>query len=107
MQKDCWRTPACGPRSRAPIEHKEVALYVKHKKELLIEVVGALPERKDVADDWIVAALVGSPKDGPFFGCALHHKDDIILAIYQKVFGPSSKKACEDLMKKSCRPIIT
>jgi hypothetical protein len=88
-------------------EHKKVALYVNNKKELTIDLIGGLPERKAIAEDWIVTALVGSPKDGPFFGCALHHKDDIILAIYQKVFGPSSKKACEDFMKKSCRPIIT
>jgi hypothetical protein len=88
-------------------EHKKVALYVNGDKKLTIDVIGALPERKDLAEEWIVTALVGSPKDGPFFGCALHHKDDIILAIYQKVFGPSSKKACEDFMKKSCKPIIT
>lgn len=86
-------------------EHKKVALYVNNKKELTIDVIGVLPERKDIADDWIVTALVGSPKDGPFFGCALHHKGDIILAIYQKVFGPSSKKACEDFMKKSCKAL--
>ena len=86
-------------------EHKKVALYVNGKKVLTIDVIGVLPERKSIAEEWIVTALVGSPKDGPFFGCALHHKDDIILAIYQKVFGPSSKKACEDFMKKSCKPL--
>jgi hypothetical protein len=88
-------------------EHKKVTLYVNHKKELTIDVIGAPLERKPVAEEWIVTALVGSPMDGPFYGCALHHKDDIILAIYQKVYGPASKKACEDFMKKSCRPIIT
>lgn len=86
-------------------EHKKVALYVNNKKELLIDVIGALPERKDIAEEWIVTALVGSPKDGPFFGCALHHKDDVILAIYRKVFGPSSKKACQDFMKQHCKPL--
>ena len=88
-------------------KHDKVALYVNGDKKLTIDVIGVLPERKEIAEEWIVTALVGSPKDGPFFGCALHHKDDIILAIYQKVFGPSSKKACEDFMKKNCRPIIT
>jgi hypothetical protein len=86
-------------------EHNKVTLYVNGKKELLIDVIGALPERNEIADDWIVTALVGSPKEGPFFGCALHHNDDIILTIYKKVFGPSSKKACEDFMKKSCTPL--
>ena len=85
-------------------EHKKVALFVNGKKELLLDVIG-VPARKSIADEWIVTALVGSPKDGPFFGCALHHQDDIILDIYRKVFGPSSKKACEDFMKKNCKPL--
>lgn len=86
-------------------EHKKVALYVNNKKELTIDVIGVPLERKAIAEEWIVTALVGSPKDGPFFCCALHHKDDIVLAIYRKVFGPSSKKACEDFMKQHCKPL--
>ena len=82
--------------------HKKVALYVNGKQQLIVDVVGALPERKAIADDWIVTALVGSPKEGPFFGCALHHTDDIILGIYRRVFGPSNKTACEDFIQKHC-----
>jgi hypothetical protein len=85
--------------------HKEVALYINGKQRLLVKVLGALPERKAVVEEWIVTALVGSSKDGPFFSCALHHKDDIILGIYQRVFGPSNKAACEDFIKKHCSPI--
>jgi hypothetical protein len=86
-------------------EHKKVALYVNGDKKLTIDVIGVPLERKEIAEEWIVTALVGSPKDGPFYGCALHHKDDIILAIYRKVFGPASKKACEDILKKHCKPL--
>jgi hypothetical protein len=88
-------------------DHKKVAIYLNGKQELLIDVIGALPDHKIAAEDWIVSALVGAPKDGPFFGCALHHKDDIILAIYTKVFGPASKKACEDFMKKHCKALTS
>jgi hypothetical protein len=34
-------------------EHIKVALYVNGKKELVIDVIGVLLERKPIADDWI------------------------------------------------------
>jgi hypothetical protein len=110
-----WKKPEaefCAPRlipwaddALIPdFEHKKVVLYVNGDKKLTIDVIGMPLERKPIAEEWIVTALVGS-KEGPFFGCAIHHKDDIVLAIYRKVFGPSSKKACEDFIKKHCKPL--
>ena len=40
-------------------EHKKVALYVNGKKVLTIDVTGVLPERKSIAEEWIVTALIG------------------------------------------------
>jgi hypothetical protein len=82
-------------------EHKEVAILVNGKKELTVPVQG-LPTRKEGGSDWIVIALTGSPKEGPFIGCAIVHKDDIILGIYSQVFGPDTRAACEKFIKANC-----
>src|SRR4051794_23384734 len=70
--------------------HKQVAILINGKKELTVDVQG-LPPRKKGDSDWVVTALTGSPKQGPFIGCSVHHKDDIILGIYSRVFGPDTR----------------
>jgi hypothetical protein len=83
--------------------HNKVAIYVNGEQKLMLSVEPqAALKRADSNKDWIVTALAGSPKDGPFLDCVTHHKDDIVLAIYAKVFGPDTRAACEAFRAKSC-----
>jgi len=92
-----WHSQAMLP---GDFGHKEVAIYVNGKKELTVKVEGQ-PQRLEANKDWIVTALVGHDK-GPFFDCAIHHKDDIILAIYRRIFGPDTLPACKSFKAKQC-----
>jgi hypothetical protein len=81
--------------------HKQVAVLVNGKQELLADIEEA-KGATDAEKVWVVTALVGAPKEGPFLDCAIHHQDDIILAIYRRVFGPDTRAACDAFRGKSC-----
>ena len=49
-----------------------------------------------------MTALAGAPKDGPFLDCATHHQNDLILAIYARVFGPDTRVACDKFRGTNC-----
>ena len=59
-------------------------------------------KRVDAEKEWIVTALAGAPKDGPFLDCATHHQNDLILAIYARVFGPDTSVACDKFRGTNC-----
>jgi hypothetical protein len=86
------------------VGQSRVAIYINGSRVLIIDVEGALV-RVDDTKDWIVTALTGSPKVGPFIDCAVHHKDDIVLAIYSRVFGPDTRAACDAFRAGHCSPL--
>ncbi len=82
-------------------DHSRVAVLVNGKQELMLRTEeGALPLDGDKS--WVVTAFVGSPQDGPFHECATHREDDIVLAIYKRVFGPETREACDAFRGKNC-----
>ncbi len=82
-------------------QHSQVAVLVNGKRELMLRVQEPVLESAD-EKTWVVTALVGAPKDGPFCDCAVHHQDDIVLGIYARVFGPDTRADCEAFKAKSC-----
>lgn len=84
--------------------HTQVNILVNDHSVLMVPIDAGPVVRRAEDADWIVTALVGAPAGGPYFDCAVHHKDDIILAIYQVVFGPASKADCNKFIQGNCRP---
>lgn len=94
-----WYAQAMLPGST----HKTVVIYVNGKKSLTVPVADeAALKRVDSGKEWIVTALAGAPKDGPFLDCATHHQNDLILAIYARVFGPDTRAACDKFRGTNC-----
>jgi hypothetical protein len=83
-------------------EHKQVAILVNDKQELLIDVIGWASLQDVVGpNDWIVTALV-VPEKPPYAGCSIRDKDAIYPRIYRRVFGPDTRAKCEQFIKKNC-----
>jgi hypothetical protein len=83
--------------------HVPVASARLGKKSLTVPVADeAALKRVDSGKEWIVTALAGAPKDGPFLDCATHHQNDLILGIYARVFGPDTRAACDKFREQSC-----
>ena len=71
-------------------------------KSLTVPVADeAALKRVDAEKEWIVTALAGAPKDGPFLDCATHHQNDLILA-NAKVFGPDTRAAYDKFRGTNC-----
>jgi hypothetical protein len=93
-----WYAQAMLPGST----HKTVVVYVNGKKSLTVPVADeAGLKRVDAEKEWIVTALAGAPKDGPFLDCATHHQNDLILA-NAKVFGPDTRAAYDKFRGTNC-----
>jgi hypothetical protein len=82
-------------------DHREVAIWVNDKQELVVKVEGAVPFKGD-EKDWIVIALVGASERPPYWGCSIRHKGSIYPRIYRRVFGPETRMACAHFVRGSC-----